>query len=131
MSPENTKKLYEKYPKIFAQKDLTIRESCMPWGFECGDGWYMLIDKLCECLQFHIDKNSHPQVEAVQVKEKFGGLRFYTNNADEYLTGHIDFAESMSMEICEVCGSTKDVEQTKGWIKTICTKCAGRKDHGD
>ena len=131
MNKELTEKLFENYPKLFKQKDLSYKQSCMAFGFNCDDGWYMLIDKLCESIQFHIDKNSHPQVEVVQVKEKFGGLRFYTNNADEYLTGYIDFAESLSMEICEVCGSTKGVGQTVGWIKTICTKCAGRKDHGD
>lgn len=131
MNPKLTKKLFERYPKIFNQKDQSIKRTAMCLGIDCDDGWYMLIDKLCKCIQFHVDKNSHPQLEAVQVKEKFGGLRFYTNNADEYLAGHIDFAESMSMEICEICGSTKGVGQTVGWIKTICTKCAGRKDHGD
>lgn len=131
MKEELEIKLFENYPKIFKQKDLPSHKTAMCFGLDCDDGWYMLIDKLCECIQFHVDKNGHPQVEAVQVKEKFGGLRFYTNNADEYLTGYIDFAESMSMNICEVCGSTKGVGQTVGWIKTICTKCAGRKDHGD
>ena len=64
------------------------------------------------------------QVEAVQVKEKFGGLRFYVNGADETANAYIDFAESLSFRVCEYCGSTKDVSQTKtGWIKTLCQEC--------
>jgi hypothetical protein len=131
MNHELTEKLFKKYPKIFIQKDLPSTKTSLCWGLECDDGWYMLIDKLCECLQFNTDKNEYPQVEAIQVKEKFGGLRFYVNASDDYQRGQIDFAESMSMNICEVCGSTKDVGQTVGWVKTICTKCAGRKDHDD
>ena len=77
MKPELQKKLYEKYPKIFRQKKLSMKETCMCWGIEAGDGWYDLIDQLCAQLQFNTDKNRYPQVEATQVKSKFGGLRFY------------------------------------------------------
>lgn len=128
MNKENTKTLYEKYPKIFAQHKLTIQQSCMPWGFECGDGWFDLIERLCDSLQFHTDKNNYPQVEATQVKEKFGTLSFYTSGADEYLSGYINFAESMSATICETCGSNQNVTQTKGWIKTICKECLDKKE---
>jgi len=131
MSPENTKKLFEKYPKIFAQKELSPRQSLMSFGFECGDGWVGLIDELCGCLQWHTDKNSYQQVEAIQVKEKFGGLRFYTNCKDKYLDGYIDFAEHLSFKVCDQCGSTKDITQTKGWVRTICKKCLEEKDNGD
>ena len=37
-----------------------------------------------------------PQVEATQVKEKFGGLRFYTFGGNEKIDALISFAESMS-----------------------------------
>ena len=69
--------LLKKYPKIFRQKDLSMQQTCMCWGMECGSGWYPIIDKLCEMLQWDIDKNGYPQIEATQVKEKFGTLRFY------------------------------------------------------
>jgi len=131
MNPENTKKLYDKYPKIFAQHNLTIQESCMPWGMECGDGWYWLIDNLCDCIQGYIDSNKHlklQQLEATQVKEKFGTLSFYTSNADEMMRGMVWLTEHMSADTCEGCGSTKDVTQTKGWIKTRCKKCMEEED---
>lgn len=78
MNKENTKKLLEKYPKIFAQHKLDPSQTCMCWLFECDDGWYDLLNMLCSHIQFDIEKNGYPELEAVQVKEKFGTLRFYT-----------------------------------------------------
>jgi hypothetical protein len=63
------------------------------------------------------------QVEATQVKEKFGGLRFYINGADDTVYGMITLAEHMSYGICEMCGTTENVTPTSGWIKYLCQKC--------
>lgn len=78
MKTELQNKLYEKYPKIFRQKDDDMKQTCMCWGMECCDGWYDIIDELCANLQFNTDNNVHPQVEFVQVKEKYGRLTIYT-----------------------------------------------------
>lgn len=126
-------KLFKKYPKIFRQRYYDIKESAMPWGFECSDGWYWLLDNLCSKLQWDIDKNKQPQIEATQVKEKFGGLRFYTAGETERQDGMISLAMHMSNSICEECGSTEGVEQTtQGWIRTLCKECktlANEKDN--
>jgi len=116
-------KLYKSYPKIFRQKDLPMSQTAMCWGISCGPGWFWLINQLCSALQFDIDKNNEPQIEAVQVKEKYGGLRFYTNGATDRQDGMIDLACEMSNSICEECGSTEKVTQSKGWIETRCASC--------
>ena len=82
--PKTGGELMAKYPKIFRQKDLTIQQSCMPWGICCGEGWLPLLDKLCHHLQFNTDVNGFPQVEATQVKEKLGTLRFYYMGAEDW-----------------------------------------------
>ncbi len=124
MNKENTEKLFAKYPKIFVQHSLSPQETAMCWGIDCGDGWFWLIDNLCSHLQFDIERNNHSQIEAVQVKEKFGDLRFYTNHADESQQSMINFAEFLSNSICENCGSTNNVSQNnKGWINTLCKHC--------
>jgi len=116
--------LLKKYPKIFCQKSLPMTETAMCWGICCGKGWFWLIDILCQNLQYDTDNNGYPQVEAVQVKEKFGGLRFYTNGEDKKHSGMIWLAESMSLHICEECGTTKNVSQNEqGWIRTLCKEC--------
>ncbi len=138
MNEENTKKLFDKYPKIFAQKDLPIQQTLMCCGFSCGDGWFDLIDALCENIQNHVQYHNenvdrfknmedrpewapteHLSVEAVQVKEKWGGLRFYVVGCNDYIRGLISLAESMSFKICEVCGKPGR-PNSKGWITTLC-----------
>lgn len=58
---------------------------------------------------------------ASQVKEKFGGLRFYTGRATKEQHEIIWFAESMSNGICEECGA-RGKHRPSGWIKTLCNK---------
>lgn len=64
-------------------------------------------------------KPKFPKIEAVQVKEKFGTLRFYTNYSDEYIDGAISMAEHMSSITCETCGKPGEL-QGKGWLYTAC-----------
>ncbi len=80
-----------------------------------GDGWLPLVQELIEKLiKAGWDK------EIKQVKEKFGGLRFYTGAGNEEIWKIIQWAENESYKICETCGSREDVSQTKGWITTLC-----------
>lgn len=191
MKTELEKKLLEKYPHFF-QHDLPIysgdstkevlentvkllnqKEMVLPiqFGFECGDGWYMLLDELMANIQNRIEnvnrwrkrgkhkykflekwsynlrirsaqkqkmrkklgewieKNSPKiyepplTIQIDQIKEKFGGLRFYFTGGDDYIDGLVSMAENLSYHICEICGSTKDIGYTKGWITTMCREC--------
>lgn len=133
MNKELTKKLWEKYPKIFQGRYKSLQESLIPFGFECSDGWYWLIDSLCSNLQWNTDHNNsngkYPQIIASQVKEKFGGLCFYTEGATEVQHAVISWAESLSYKICETCGSTKDISQTEGWVYTECPDCKFKREN--
>lgn len=128
MRKELDKKLCEKYPKIFRDRNESPRVTSMYWGFSCDDGWYGLIDALCATIKRHAEKEDL-DVRAVQVKEKFGGLRFYIYGGDDAIYEYVHFAEMMSYHICEKCGMTgPEVSQTKGgWIKTLCEACKGDK----
>ena len=124
MNKELEEQLYLKYPKIFADKDKSMQESCMYWGLECGAGWYDLIDKLCENIQNYLDSHIDlPQVVATQVKEKFGFLCFYIDGGDDTIYQFISEASHISSTICEECGSMEEVTNTKGWIKYLCKNC--------
>jgi len=140
MTEEKDKSLCEKYPKIFRDRNRSMQETCMCWGFECGDGWYDIIDALCGTIQHHLnwkrgsDKHkgmtdeewdeSH-QVVAAQVKEKFGGLRFYIRGGDDFVEGAIALAESLSFRTCEECGAPGS-RRGGGWIRTLCDSHAVR-----
>ena len=128
MKKELEKKLFENYPGIFRQKDLPATHTAMCWGIACGDGWYDIIDTLCSNIKHRTScqngksPNEEYVVEAVQVKEKFGGLRFYVTGGDSYINGLVSMAESMSYRVCEECGSPGKANK-KGWIKTLCEPC--------
>jgi len=122
MNEQLTKQLIEKYPKIFP-KD---------FGFEHNDGWYWLVNQLCNYLQFETKFNNMPQIQAVQVKEKFGLLRFYYTRTDsmqrtgrdERAIGAIRLAEHMSGSICEHCGVLgAKTQEINCWMTTICRNC--------
>lgn len=94
---EDLDKLFRsRYPLIFSGMRSDVR---------CGAGWFDLIDVLCERLQGDTDHNGHPQVVAVQVKEKFGSLHFYVKGANEEQQAMIGLVEAMSARICEKCGN--------------------------
>jgi hypothetical protein len=76
MREELELQLVKKYPTMFKDYRGDMRQTCMAWGFECGNGWYDLIDKMCADVTKLLG-NSGQEVIAEQVKEKFGGLRFY------------------------------------------------------
>ena len=121
--------LMTRYPKIFIQKDMSPQDTCMCWGISTGNGWFDLVDKLCSKIQDSVDRNNGEQVEAVQVKEKFGGLRFYVNHATDEIYKYIYDAENESLDTCEACGSKENVKQTRrGWISTLCKECMEIKD---
>jgi len=67
---------------------------------------------------------------ASQVKEKFGGLRFYVNGATDKHWNYISVAENFSYRTCEECGSPGKT-YTDGWHRTLCdihAAMAGREE---
>ena len=96
-------------------------------SIECGNGWYTLLDVLCDEIQRELEACKRDGVrtdfEAVQIKEKYGGLRFYTGGENMVIYGLICFAESMSRHICENCGN-HGVLRDGPWVRTLCDKHA-------
>ena len=112
MKKELQNKLMKKHSKILES---------VAYGLSVDDGWYKLIDQLCTQIQEIVDEKNLPQVKAVQVKEKFGGLRFYTNHTNEEIRLLIREAENASYRTCEVCGKN-GTPSNKGWIRTLCAE---------
>ena len=109
------KHMEQRFPKMFET----------PYGgFCCGEGWWPILEKLCSNIQSHIDwKNKQseivPQVTVAQIKEKFGGLRFYYDGGDDHINGMVRMAEAWAEASCEECGSPGK-RRDGGWIKTLC-----------
>jgi len=138
-----TKEEYiEKYQHLFKDH----------WALpEVGDGWIPLIDKLTSMINNKIEdikkyndgwlenevitpedhetnKKLMENFKIVQIKEKFGGLRFYVEGTEykkhKDIHGWIQFAEIMANYLCEGCGTNQGLGSTSGWMRTICKPCA-------
>lgn len=127
MTEKSEKQLGVEFPTVFGENLF----------FECGDGWIKLIT---EIASFISNKTKH--CRAVQVKEKFGGLRFYVEFSydeggvclvdEQTITDIYQFitdTEEKSVRICETCGveltSLNKCPQSKlgHWIQNICLDC--------
>jgi hypothetical protein len=141
MKTELQNELFLKYPKLYVQRYRPHTETLMCFGFACGDGWHTILDNLSAQIQDRIDylnaEGSHSynksrlsddhvpvRLEACQVKEKYGTLRFYYDGDDSVVEGLVRMAEAMSATTCEICGDVGKLE-TKGWYKVRCEKHKG------
>jgi len=110
-------RMLERFPKMFAE----------PYGGFCVDeGWWPILESLCGQIQHHLDwKNRQSevvvQVKVAQIKEKFGGLRFYYDGGDDAIDGMVRMAESWAAHSCETCGALGE-RRDGGWIKTLCDR---------
>lgn len=87
------------------------------WSVECDKGWAKLYEPLLLICE-------EEGVTVFQVKEKFGGLRFYVDIGDNELLGEmIDTAEIMSLNTCEMCGEPGTLKHRGYWLKTLCDSC--------
>lgn len=116
--------LKNKYPELMGK--------C--FDFSIGNGWVPEVLKAIE--DFEVIRKNNPEliVNIAQIKEKFGGIRFYydcdnfTENVYNQLSRRIDELEKALDGTCEVCGNTtNDVKCTTkiGWIRTLCAECRG------
>ena len=138
MNKENTEKLLKDFPDFFKHKD-DLLVSLMMFGFECSDGWYDLIYNLCDKIkEYFINDSEYLSIPdhfyVIQVKEKFGGLRFYISSAPEYVHTIVNDAELKSYYICEECGKECVYDKKNrnyksfyrdnlSWVRTLCNDC--------
>lgn len=89
-----------------------------------GEGWTGILRDLVQALiKAGWNKELH------QIKEKFGGLCFYTGTLTDEQAKLVSQAETQALITCEYCGVKKSntVEvclRGKSWVKTCCYSCA-------
>jgi hypothetical protein len=122
MQKELEQRLVERWPTWFSTGG-DFRHTAMTRGFEHGDGWFEILWRLCvdlEPLVTEMERAGGRQFEVLQVKEKFGGLRFYVNcRRNEAIRQRIGIAADESFRTCEVCGQPGELREER-WIRTLC-----------
>lgn len=96
--------------KMFFYKGLS-----RDYAISCvGSGWKQLVNNLYD---------AKPKgVYVLQVKQKWGGLRFYVSSAPSWYFDLIEYYEAKSERTCEVCGRS-GIVRNKGWVETLCDVC--------
>jgi hypothetical protein len=122
MSKALEQKMVERWPTWFNTGG-DIKDTAMARGFEHDDGWFGILWRLCEDLEplvAEFEEAGGPKFEVLQVKDNFGGLRFYVNcRRNEAIRQLIGIAADESFHTCEVCGQPGRLREDR-WIKTLC-----------
>ena len=84
-------------------------------------GWLKLVDNALTRI-----RNVDAEVQVIQVKSKFGGLRIYTENCENLHTvdNIINEATDRAAKTCEKCGETGESRSKNGWVATLCHDCS-------
>ena len=107
---------------------LDIEDDELYTYIDCApSGWAKLCEDLCAELKVLFDRVGYKDYSLCQVKEKFGGLRWYDNGVPtEIYKEYNDIIrkyEDLSYKTCCVCGAPATKRST-GWICPFCDKCA-------
>jgi hypothetical protein len=135
-----------RYPRVFGTRAVTntndagaTDEFATIHEWEFGFGWDGLIENLAHLIDYEIERNpklleTHteefqdnqyemPPFRITQMKEKFGGLRFYYEGGNNRIHGWAEMTENLSQAVCEVCGEIGHPCKNEGWMKTLCPEC--------
>lgn len=87
-----------------------------------GDGWYDILDELLNVINIEMNKDIYVKENFIinDIKEKFGGLRFYISGGNDIIDKAIDIAEDKSYKTCEFCGKPGINMKLCGWYATEC-----------
>ena len=119
MKNELDNRLCVAFPEIFCDRHSDKTLTAMCWGFECDDGWYDLIYNLCGDITSYCNSTGYPVPKAVQVKEKYGTLRFYVDQGDDHIYDLISYYSQRSRTTCETCGNIGKM-RGNGWLYVSC-----------
>lgn len=113
-TPKNADDFKKKYNKHFT-KDIEFR-------FDAG--WNKLVDTTLTVLSNYLANKPllAQRVKVHCIKEKFGSLRLYLTNQDEFIAGVLAHANVMSEHTCEICGAVGKIRKYN-CVKVVCDKC--------
>ncbi|GGF00247.1 hypothetical protein GCM10011611_02320 [Aliidongia dinghuensis] len=119
--------LFARWPDLYRGRFEPLTVNLMAFGCECNDGWYAVLDALSWVLTTHARALDRPPPIAVQVKEKYGALRYYAHGDDEFDAGAISMAEDLSARICEISGAPGRLCTRGDWYATFSPSVAAEK----
>lgn len=83
-------------------------------SIDVGPGWYQIVLD-CDQELTTVD----PHYTLYQVKEKFGGLRYYCASRHPSVPAIVKWYEARASETCEVTGRPGVLMSCGGWLQTL------------
>lgn len=105
MNSALTENLYAAFPYLYRGHNKPPSESSMYRGFECEDGWYSVLHDLSQELTDYLAQHPDVEIEVMQVKQKFGGLRYFAKDVDAATGEMIERACQRASVTCELTGT--------------------------
>lgn len=127
---EENKKLIEKYPFLIPRNAFSgkvVKDYDYSWTEldAMPDGWRKAFGLLlCEDIMKILTKhNMVDSYRILQIKEKYGTLRWYDNGAPKELHSLLNKYEHISEYVCIECGKVNVPVYDDGWVSPFCTDC--------
>ena len=138
MSIEENKKLIERYPFLLprnpwddaveADYDYSYTElDSMPEGWRKAFS-NMMTEEIREVL---VEENFLNEFRILEIKEKWGELRLYTNYHNDKIERIIKKYTTLSRNICILCGKPDTHMTYSGWYSPICEECHEKTDRDE
>lgn len=126
MNEKLEEKLFKNYKELFKYKG-DIKKSLMDSGFRCGDGWYDIVECLCEEIYYYVEAERVKYPHVYSVEDHSGSFRFEVENLDpkikREIEGAISYAMRLAFSICSSCGN-KGKWRVDGFFSTpLCDSC--------
>jgi hypothetical protein len=93
------------------------------WAISIEDGWAGLVLELFKDINASLTLEQRAVFQVLQIKEKFGSLRFYYNPHTAAVDALVAAATEASMLICQRCGARGKLGEIHGWWATLCDDC--------
>ena len=138
MNEQKQNEIYRRFPRLYRDALAPKGEQgCMAWGLSVGDGWHDLIVRISVAIEMLAEQHgltTEQWPRVVQVKEKFGTLRFsirfeYDEATHEQLQDVREESYRVKEEIacesehtCERCGAPGALRKD-GWMHVHCDHC--------
>ena len=140
MRRELEEELQELAPTFLQEMNCNELESCMAFGIECGDGWFVPLKNFCEKAEALNRTMPDKVFVAKQIKEKFGEIRVYfglvekgkepwdasavrDEEKEKQFKELLDKLYEECDKKCEDCGAKGEMTVLNGWYRTLCKNC--------
>jgi hypothetical protein len=117
MNRDLERDLQSRFPSFFRDLYGDPRETAMTHGCDFADGWYRIVERLCEALE----PVAPPEFKFIKVTQKFGQLRISATIDSDEISRLIRQAQEEFLNCCEQCGATQGVTTEGPYrIRTFC-----------